>query len=106
MAWRIAKLAIFTLRLPRQGGCEEDIRRKCDQFRRVFSVTFGITHSPLSCALRPTPQPASCSLFFGIVSGQVHEHVNAPHRLPLLRARSERLVAAVSQLSVAKTGSA
>ena len=35
----------------------------------------------LSCALLPTPQPASCSvvaLFFGIVSGQVHEHANAP----------------------------
>jgi hypothetical protein len=30
------------------------------------------------------------SLSFGIVRGQVHEHANAPHRLPLLRARRER----------------
>jgi hypothetical protein len=29
-------------------------------------------------------------LSFGIVSGQIHEHANAPHRLPLLRTRRNR----------------
>ena len=64
------------------------LQSRVHHHRGVRVEVLAATAQPASCS--PCRNAANSSLSFGIVSCQVHEHADTPHRLPLLRARRER----------------
>src|SRR5512141_1982937 len=80
---------------------QNDIRRECNQFRRVSAIAVDIVHAPARvnpniAAVAPAqllqglPERRDGGLTFWIVSGPVHEHTDPPHLLGLLRPRCKR----------------
>src|SRR5262249_4799785 len=85
----------------RTASGQDDVRRECDQPRRVLPKQFNIACAPTSvdpnvAAIRPsqllqsTHKRRQADRRFRVVPGQVHEHADAAHPLALLRARRER----------------
>ena len=79
----------------------DDVRRECDQFRRVSAVAFNVAPAPSDvdlhiAALNPAQllqrllERHDPSLTLWIVRDVAHEHTDAPHPLGLLRTRGER----------------
>src|SRR5262249_52488767 len=85
----------------RARGGNDDIRRECDQFRRVFAEAIQIARTPAvfdahiaadrpTAFLQPLRERRGHGYYIRIVRALAHEHANATHALALLRARRER----------------
>jgi hypothetical protein len=85
------------------GQCasgHDDVRRECDQFRRVSAIALNNVPAPAyvdpySAAVTPAQllqrllERRDAGLALRIVRDGVHEHTDPPHLLGLLRARRE-----------------
>jgi hypothetical protein len=83
------------------GNSQDDVGRKCNQFRRVSANALGIARSPSyvdpqvaavgpAQLLQSLHERRKAGLSFRIVRCEWREHADAPHRFRLLRARRER----------------
>src|SRR5262249_8661334 len=85
----------------RTASGQDDVRRECDQLRRVLPKEFNIACAPTSVdpniaaicpsqLLQSTHKRRQADRRFRVVLGPVHEHADAPHALALLRPHRER----------------
>src|SRR6516164_4826726 len=83
------------------GNSQDDVGRKCNQFRRVYANALGIARSPPyvdpqvaavgpAQLLQSLHERRKAGLSFRIVRCEWREHADAPHPFRLLRPRRER----------------
>jgi hypothetical protein len=80
---------------------QDEIRRQCNQFRRISVESLGSTSSPANLEpdvaslappqlLESLPKCRNVRLRFRILRARIHENADAPHPILLLRARRDR----------------